>query len=261
MESLILLWFAELRAVARPPWGHCATWFRRGFVLLYGAGLGSWIGDDVVSKLEYPFMAIDFPGRGKYSKVGTKNIPLSNYVESAISDINQFNAKKIIIVAHSISGVVAIEVSNMLTDRVIGFIAVSASIPSTQGSYISLLPFIAQIFLKIMFSLSGTKPPDSAIRAGLCNDLDEKKSLQVIERFIPESKRLYLDKIQTVGLPENSLYINLKKDQAFNENMQRKMISNLHAKKVIDIDAGHLPMISKSTELAHALNAYAISLI
>ena len=37
-----------------------------GFVFFHGAGLGSWIWEDVISRLDYPCLALDYPGRGTH---------------------------------------------------------------------------------------------------------------------------------------------------------------------------------------------------
>jgi pimeloyl-ACP methyl ester carboxylesterase len=232
-----------------------------GFVLLHGAGLGAWIWEDLISKLEYPCLAIDLPGRGRHADIATTNLSLDKYVESVLFDLNQFSPTKLIIVAHSISGIIGIEVANKLQDRIFGFIAISASIPSTNGSYISSLPFLTGLFLRVMFMFAGTRPPASVIQGGLCNDLDDKCTSKIINHFIPESKKLYTDKLRAQGIPDNSLYIHLKKDLALSEAIQVRMINNLHAKQVIDIDSGHLPMLSKPNELVQILNTFASSLI
>lgn len=228
-----------------------------GFVLLHGAGLGAWIWKDIVSQLEYPCLAIDLPGRGKHADIATTDLSLHQYVESVLFDINQFSPKKLIIVAHSISGVIGIEISNKLHNRVLGFIAIGASIPAAKGAYISTLPFFTGLFIRVMFMLAGTKPPASVIKGSLCNDIDDTSTSDIINNFTPESKKLYTDTLQTQGIPDNSLYVRLKKDKALNEDIQARMINNLHAQQVIEIDSGHLPMLSKPKELAHIVNTFA----
>jgi pimeloyl-ACP methyl ester carboxylesterase len=227
------------------------------FIFLHGAGLGAWIWDDLIANLKYPYLAIDLPGRGEHADVSLTNLSLTKYVESVLLDINKINSNnKLIIVSHSISGIIGLEVANKLQDRVIGFVAISAAIPSKNGSYISCFPFLSGVFLRIMLNLAGTKPPASAIKEGLCNDLDDKITSKIIEKFTPESKKLYIDNINIQRIPDNSLYLYLKKDKALNDAIQLKMIKNLHARQIIEIDSGHLPMFSKSEQLAQILNDF-----
>ncbi|MCP4161660.1 MAG: alpha/beta hydrolase [Deltaproteobacteria bacterium] len=228
-----------------------------GLILLHGAGLGSWIWDDLEEKLEYPFLSIDLPGRGKHKNIATKDLSLENYAQSVVSEIYQFNAEKLIIVAHSIGGVVGLEVSHLLQSRIGGFVAISATIPAASGSYISTLPFLTGIFLRSMFIFAGTRPPSPVLRKSLCDDLNEKQTVEIIERFVPESKKLYIDKRNSQDVPVNSLYVRLKDDKALGVPIQNRMITNLNAKQIIDIDSGHLPMLSKTDELARILNTFA----
>jgi pimeloyl-ACP methyl ester carboxylesterase len=232
-----------------------------GFVFLHGAGLGAWIWDDLTQKLEYPFLAIDLPGRGKHINVATKGLSLDNYVESTLSDIDQFSPDKLIIVAHSISGIIGLEIANARQQRVCGFIAISAFIPIANNSFVSSLPFFTGVFLGLMLALAGTRPPVSAIRGGLCNDLNEKQSLEVINHFVPESKELYTDKLKAENVPVNSMYVHLKKDKTLSEVMQKRMIANLHTKQIVEIDSGHLPMLGKPDALAQVLNTFALQAI
>ena len=232
-----------------------------GLILLHGAGLGAWIWDDLGASLGYPYLAVDLPGRGKHADISTTDLTLEQYAESVLLDINKIHYKKLMIVAHSISGIIGLEVADKLQDRVIGFAAIGAAIPLNNASYLSCLPFVSGVFLRMMLHFAGTRPPASVIKQGLCHDLDDKITSKIIDNFTPESKRLYTDKIRIQKMPNHSLYLSLKKDQALNAAIQSNMIHNLHAKQVVDIDSGHLPMLSNSKELAEKLNAFASSLI
>jgi pimeloyl-ACP methyl ester carboxylesterase len=100
-------------------------------VLLHGAGLGAWIWDDVIANLDYSALAVDFPGRGSHVGIPTRDLLLTDYIESLLSDIEQFAPDKVIIVAHSLSGVLGIELVRLLGDRVVGFVGSNASLVKT----------------------------------------------------------------------------------------------------------------------------------
>ncbi len=228
-----------------------------GFVFIHGAGLGAWIWDDVVSKLKYQYLAIDFPGRGKHSSIENRNYSLKSYVDLVLSDVDQFRPKKLIIVTHSIGGIVGLEVNRLRANRVIGFIAISASIPLKNKSFISSMPLLNGLIMRLMMNIAGTRPPDSVLRNGLCNDLDEEQTKCVITRFTPESKYLYTETVKENQLPANTLYVYLSGDKGFSVSLQKQMINNLHGVQVVSIDSGHLPMLSKPKELAEILNQFA----
>ena len=226
-------------------------------VLLHGAGLGAWIWDDVLENLAYPALAIDFPGRGIHDDVSTKELSLTQYVASIYTDIKQLQSRKVIIVAHSISGILGLELANQLQDCLVGFIAIGAVFPKKAGSFISSMPRMNGIILRIMLSLAGTKPPRSVIQNSLCTDLDKRCSQEVINRFVPESKKIYTDKVQnTISIP-HSLYVSLTQDRELNEKIQKQMMANLRPDQMIEMNSGHLPMLSKPSELARIVNNYA----
>lgn len=226
-------------------------------VLLHGAGLGAWIWDDVLENIAYRALAIDFPGRGIHADVPTKKLSLSKYVESVYTDLKQLRSRKIIIVAHSISGILGLELVNQLQDRLVGFIALGAVFPKADGSFISSMPRMNGIILRIMLSLAGTKPPNSAIESSLCVGLDKRHSQEVINRFIPESKKLYTDKVQKRLSIPHSLYVNLTQDRELTNKIQQQMMENLRPDQIVDLKSGHLPMLSKPSELARIVNNYA----
>lgn len=225
-------------------------------VLLHGAGLGSWIWDDMLKNLAYPALAIDFLGRGAHVDISTKGLSLSQYVASILHDIQMVQSKNIILVAHSISGILAIEIANQLHDRLVGLVAIGAVFPQEKGSYVSSMPWVNGMILRLILHLAGTQPPDSAIRKTLCIDLSNQYAQEVIHRFIPESKKLYTDQVQTQFSFPHSLYVNLKQDQELTEKIQQQMVINLSPDQVLDLNTGHLPMLSRPKELARILNDY-----
>ena len=58
------------------------------------------------------------------------------------------------------------------------------------------------------------------------------------------------------NLDTKTLYIKLTEDKGFSVQLQDKMIRNLNAQKVVTLDSGHLPMISKPKELSEILNNF-----
>lgn len=228
-----------------------------GFVLLHGAGLGAWVWDDVRRQIAYPSLAVEFPGRGQYASLSTKELPLEQYVQIIAEQVRSFKPRKLIFVAHSISGVLGLELVKLFTDRVVGFIALGASIPLKEGSFITSLPLANRIILRLVLRLAGTKPPESALRNGLCNDLDEQIASRVVQQFTPESKRLYIDRIQHPSHLPHRAYVRLTEDREFNAQIQAGMIANLQADEIIDLSSGHLPMLSRPGEMANILHRYA----
>lgn len=221
-----------------------------GFLLLPGAGLGSWIWEEVAAKLQYPSVGVDFP---KEPSAGMKE-----YTAAALEQSKNLPTDKIIVVGHSLGGVAALRVAEALGDKLAGFVGIAAAIPKNKGSFVSSLPFPQKLVMPLIIRLAGTKPSDEAIKKSYCNDLDEAKTNEVIARYTSEPKQVYFD--TSAAAPEvPKLYIKTTKDVDFVAAVQDAMIANLGAQQVATIDSGHLPMLAKPDKLAEVLNNFAQS--
>lgn len=227
-----------------------------GLVLLHGAGLGSWIWEDVSPHLDVPDLAVSFPGRDG-ERGGTAGLGLDDYASHVRRQIEAWSVERVVLVTHSIGGVVGIEAAGRLPDRVVGFVGVSAAIPEPGGSFLSCLPLHQRVFQRAILRLVGTKPPDRMIRSSLCKGLSADHADRVVEGFTPESRELYTDGT-TATVPDcPTLYVETTEDPELSDSMQETMAANLHADEVVTVAAGHLPMLSHPGELADALNEFA----
>ena len=226
-----------------------------GIVFIHGAGLNSSIWNDVIKEINIPSLAIDFPNK----KTDVKEVDIltfDDYVSAATNQINNWEKDRFIIVAHSIGACVGLKVANYFKTELKAFVAVSSVIPKNGNSFISSLPFPQKLIMPIILRLFGAKPPQKSIESELCNDLTAEQTLKIVNEFTPESKALYMTKIH-FNLPDTRrLYIKLKNDKSMQSTLQDKMAKNLNANKVITIDSGHLPMLSKAKPLARILSDF-----
>jgi pimeloyl-ACP methyl ester carboxylesterase len=149
----------------------------KGIALIHGAGLGSFIWNGMVDKLNLPAIALDFPNRNKGDEIN-KQLRLNDYSNKIIHTLDRWDTEKLIIVAHSIGGCVGLKVAEHFGSRVIGFVGVGAAIPLNGNSFVSCLPFPQNLVMPLVLKLAGTKAPEKAIENGLCSDLsDEQKKL------------------------------------------------------------------------------------
>lgn len=91
------------------------------------------------------------------------------------------------------------------------------------------------------------------IRKELCSDLKEDDCTTVIKRYAAEFPGLYLSKVG--GPPAcRSTYVMLLKDMSVPPAQQIKMVDRLDHPTVIEIDSGHLVMLSHPDELADIIS-------
>ena len=226
-----------------------------GILFIHGAGLGGWIWNDLSTKLAMPTLAVDLPARNK-PKEQRAQLSLEAYASDVMNQVNAWQVDKIIVVAHSLGGVIGLEVAARLESKLAGFIAVCAATPKSGGSFISALPFPQRIIMPLVLRLAGTQPPAASIKAGLCNDLSEAQATEVIEKFTPESAGVFTDKTHYKELTVPSLYIRTTKDKEYSLSMQTKLAQNLPNAQIADVDAGHLPMLSKPGELSELIASF-----
>lgn len=231
-----------------------------GYVFIHGAGLGSEVWQDVMNNIENPCLLLELPGRGEDREVAD-NIKMARSFTDYFTFIKQqvegWPVRRFIVVAHSIGGLLGLQLCASLPERAVGFAAVSAAIPKDgKGSFLSCLPFPQKQIMKLIIRKLGTKPPDSQLRSGLCNDLPAEVSNHVVSGFVPESVQLYTDPVDC-GIPDiPKLYVMCARDRQFGLPMQKKLAHHLSAEYVETLPTGHLPMLSDPRGLSDVLQRF-----
>ncbi|RRJ62776.1 alpha/beta hydrolase [Paenibacillus oralis] len=215
---------------------------KTGLVFVSGAGLDSQIWSRVVEGMEHPCLLVEYPLRNSPVE-SRRRLSLEDYVTHMKKQVDEWGVRKFVIVAHSLGGVLALKLASELSDRLAGFIAVGAVIPKNGGSFLSVMPFPQKIIMSAILRTIGTKPPESAIRAGLCSDLSPDQAAKIARGFTPEAVRVYTDRIH-VSVPDvPKLYVKLTQDKELGLSLQDQMISNLSPQSVRSLETGHLPMM------------------
>jgi pimeloyl-ACP methyl ester carboxylesterase len=230
-----------------------------GFVFVHGAGLGGWIWEAMAPGLDFPYLFTDFPGR-EAAEDATEGLRLDDYVRHLRDQVDDFHTERLAIVAHSLGGVVALKLAERLSVRLAGFVGVGAAIPRDGGSFVSSLPLAKRALTTVLMRVAGTKPPESAIRRGLCSDLGAQEADEVVRRFVPESRAVYFERTQAPVPNVPRMYVRLTQDREFGVPLQRVMASNLGAGELREIASGHMPMLSEPDELTRVVNEFAARL-
>ncbi len=228
-----------------------------GFVLLHGAMLGRWIWDRVTPLLDRPALAVDLPGRGT-KPADITEITLGDAVDSVVADVDVGPFKRVVLVAHSLSGILVPAVTARLGDRVAHTVFVSAAVARPGNSYLDVLPLSQRLFLRLVLAIqkSGPLTPLWATRRALCKDLDEPTTELVLGRLTREAPRFYQEPVPGEIPPRMPmLYVKLTRDRVLSPALQDQMITQLQGTRVETIEAGHLPMLGHPGRLAAILNS------
>lgn len=233
-----------------------------GFVLVHGSELGSWLWDPVRPLLERPTVAADLPGRS--SRPGeARTVTLDAAVAALVEDVGRCGTDRVILVAHSFSGVLVPPVVDRVPDRIAAVVFVGATVPEEGRSWADLQPAAQRLALRLLYRLrpDGMLSPAGQNRKQLCNDLDEDTTEWFLEHRVPEAPGLLLDAVSPAALPSElpCHYVRLARDQSTTIAARDRSIDRLENVTVHDLDTGHLPMLSQPASLAALLERIAAS--
>ncbi len=223
----------------------------RSAILLHGAGVGPWVWDRVQTRLAVPSLAPEVGGR----EVGATPDAV---IDSLVHRIDAFAAGEVVLVAHSLTGVLVSGLAARLGSRLSHVVYVSAVIPAANESFLSAMGFPMGWVMRVLFRLNpkGLRPSDAMIRDGLCNDLDAVDTAAVVGRYAAEFPGLYQSPVAgPAQVP--STYVRLTRDGSVSLPVQDRMIARLGTPEVKELDAGHLPMLSRPDEIASVVDAVA----
>lgn len=216
-------------------------------VLLPGAGMGAWVWERVSQNLESPSLALDVPCR----YAGATPPECSGRL---VDTIDAADAGDVVLVMHSVAGVLAPSMADRLGDRLKACVYVAAVIPPAGRTFLDAIKPMNRLALRVLFKLNpaGLKPSESMIRSELCSDLSDEDADRVVSRYEPEFPGLY---VTPVGAPVAgpSTYVRLSEDLSLPPDVQDSMIGRLDAPSVAEITSGHLAMLSHPAELARIL--------
>ncbi|WP_162605705.1 alpha/beta fold hydrolase [Jiangella aurantiaca] len=210
-------------------------------LFLSGAGLRTWIWDDVRAALEVETRVAGRPGA---------DAGLDEYADAALRTAEGWASFRV--VAHSIGGVVASALVARAPERVSGVVAVCASVPEVGSSFIGALPVPQRYVMGLVTRVLGTRPPDSAIRKGLAARLEPELASRIVADFAPESKALYRDRVPERRFPASSTYILTERDSEYPAALQERYAARLGG-DVVRLATGHLPMLEDPARLTEVI--------
>jgi pimeloyl-ACP methyl ester carboxylesterase len=235
----------------------------KNYVLIHGAWHGSWcFNRSLVPKLieaigdQNRVFAHDLPGHFN-NPFPFKDIDLNKYVES-VSDFIKNNIKgDVILVGHSMSGIVISQVAENLSDRISNLVYISGFILPKNGSLLEEVQ--KSIFQNVPARIKIDKANysinldhDSSIKLFYQNCTME--DIEFATKYLQNQPLLPFSSKISLGLNFNNIrkiYIECSDDKAINIQDQRRM--NKICDKIFCIDSDHSPFFSATNELVEIL--------
>jgi pimeloyl-ACP methyl ester carboxylesterase len=211
--------------------------------------------------------AFDLPGLGD-DRTPTSNVTLAAY-SSRLCEVLASGSESAIVVGNSMGGIVATQGAAQCPDRVAALVYVAAFLPKDGQSLLDLtkLPEGAGDQVQANITVEGDPPvalmPDVAARAALYGSCAEDVAAWAIARHRPQPVVPF---VTPVSISPGSLdginryYVLCRRDQAIPLPLQRRMIAEGGCADVVELDTDHTPQLSKTQELADALNRFAAHL-
>jgi pimeloyl-ACP methyl ester carboxylesterase len=190
-------------------------------------------------------------------------VTISDFVESVTSEIVAQDLTDVTLVGHSMAGLTLPGVAERVPDRLSHLVFVSCAVPPHGAPLTDVLgdlsPAVAEVAANI-----GDEAVDSQgvlhtelARAMFCNDMDERTAESTLARRVPETLNVLSEPTDLSGLrhPIARTYVRFARDASVTLDAQDVMIANLGEVNVVDLDAGHMAMISDPHGLAAILNS------
>ena len=228
------------------------------YLLIHGAMRGAWLWDRLVPLLERGgavAIACDLPGHAKRSGERA-GVNMSAYIADVASFITARGLNDLILVGHSMSGIIISKLAERMPDRIRHLVYLAAVVPRDGEALIDLLTPERQESLR---KLEGKAPelfgPIDALRPSYFTDLSGKEQDFYLRQLTPQPLAAFFEKTalkQFYDLKLPRTYILGLRDKALPPQLTGGFADRLGVLP-IEIDAGHDMMVIKPQEVAEVL--------
>ncbi len=245
-------------------------------VLVHGGGStgGTW--DRLRPLLAGPSLAVDLPGRGDHpADLGT--ITVADEVASVVADVEaaadiEAGEGGIVLVAHSSGGLVVPGVVAALADGphpVLAVVLIAALVPPEGGNGLDCMKpshregLVATVEMAAAngdppLTLPGPPADPEPFRTAYGGEpLADDELAFVVDpaRCVPDTVHHYFQPVHwsTAGAVPVT-YVHTTQDRPVRPEAQREMIARLPHVTVVELDTGHLPMVTDPERIAAVID-------
>ena len=228
-------------------------------VLVHGACSDSRCWQPTVAAIgrrapDVPVLAVDLPGRGR-SPVPLAEATVGRCVEESIRQVDDAGLDELVLVGHSLAGVVLPGVAIALgAGRVRCLMFLTCAVPPEGGTVIDVLRGPLQAIAKVAARRRApTRLPTFVALAAFGNGMDRSQRRLIAECLCPEAGWLMREPVSRRGLDPAipRTWVLTRRDRGLNPAQQRRSIDNLGGvEELVELDAPHDAMVSHPDELA-----------
>lgn len=227
------------------------------FVIVPGAWSAPYAWQTVKKELEakgQKVVVVQLPGHGT-DQTAFKTLHLDSYRDKVVQTIDSLNTK-VILVGHSLAGMVITEVAEKIPSKIEKMIYVAAFLPANNQSLLDLANTDPTSLLG-----QNITSPDSLVTLDLPHDKitdtfiqdgsSDVKSL-VLANYRTEPGYPFLDSAKTTAVNFGSVdkyYIHTIQDHAVTYDLQKRMVSAAGLTKIYHLNTSHSPFLAKPDSL------------
>jgi pimeloyl-ACP methyl ester carboxylesterase len=224
-------------------------------VLVHGGGLDGRSWDRLMPHLEGPALAVDLPGRGKHP-APLESVDFTACAAAVGDDIDAAGFEEVVLVGHSLAGCSMPAMIGLLGERVRHAVFVACTVPEDGRSAFDTLDPEIQAMARAAGEPTEPRPMDPAMaRVVFGNDLDDEQFSWCMDRLVPEAPRLTSEPVDLSPLRTSMprTWVRTLQDIIVPASKQSRFAGNVGDCPVVDLDAGHMCMVSRPAALAGIL--------
>lgn len=224
------------------------------YVLVHGGGFDSRCWELLLPHLDRPALAVDLPGRGRHP-ADLRTVTFADCARSVRDDVDAAGFDEVILVGHSLAGCSIPPIVGLLGERVRHAVFVACTVPADGRSVVDTLePEVREMARRVADVEPAPMPPDIA-RLVIGQDLTDEQFAWCLERTVAEAPPLTADPVDISGLVPTvpRTWIRTLRDIVVAADKQLRFVANVGDCPVVDIDPGHMCMVSRPAELSTLL--------
>jgi pimeloyl-ACP methyl ester carboxylesterase len=231
-------------------------------VLVHGSWQGAFAWAPVKTSLEqkgYTVVNVELPAHGD-DQTPAAGLTLLSYRDKVAAAINAQKASQVILVGHSLGGMVISAVAEQMPAKVSKLVYVAGFLPQNQQSALDLAQQDAQSLLGPALSFS----PDNSLALVnqsqivniFCQDGTAAVQQQVLAKYRPEPASPVAEKLALTAANFGRVpkyYVRTLQDHAVSPGLQDIMLRATPVQREYRIDSGHTPHLTRPDELSTLL--------
>jgi pimeloyl-ACP methyl ester carboxylesterase len=229
-------------------------------VLVHGGGMDSRCWGRLVPHLAAPVIAVDLPGRGAHP-ADLGGVTFATCAESVRDDVDAAGFDEIVLAGHSLAGCSMPAMIERLGGRVRHAVFIGCTVPENGLSAFDTLDPEIQALARASGPDDEPRPMDGELaKVVLGNDLDDEQMAFCLHSLVPEAPRLSNDPVDLGPLHRGvaATWVRTTQDIIVAPEKQLRFAKNVGPQcRVVDLDAGHMCMVSRPAETASILDQVA----